>query len=448
MPTLLERRYCRQHLHCVRHITLDPKGRGVVRIHMLPPREDNDNAPFLLLLNGSKLVPLNLSWAILLASFMDKLEPFAGLEISESDWRSMAAGAVAETRKVYPFTPRQQLADDLETMITSLVAIARGQEPEAEIAPLSLGEYAREMTAPHRMDLMISAMTRGGQWHCNQKCLHCYAAGQPLSDTAELTTAQWKQVLDTLRRIGVPQVTFTGGEPTLRADLVELVDAAQWFVSRLNTNGRLLTPELCRQLCEASLDSVQVTLYSADPAIHNALVGAAGFDDTVAGIRSAVAAGRTARSRETAAPPCPAPSRSPRRSTAASPPPRGPCPPARSAPPASPHGESAGETAGASPPPARRRSAHSPACGPYRSRVARETSPRYTRRYPSSHSTSPYTALAAVPNTITGPATVNILTAVPVISPSARKSMAGEATALAKPVMGTSVPAPAYRASR
>ena len=291
MPTLLERRYCRQHLHCVRHITLDPKGRGVVRIHMIPPRDEADNAPFLLLLNGSKLVPLNLSWAILLASFMDKLEPFAGLEISESDWRSMAAGAVAETRKVYPFTPRQRLADDLETMITSLVAIARGQEPEAEIAPLSLGEYAREMTAPHRMDLMISAMTRGGQWHCNQKCLHCYAAGQPLSDTAELTTSQWKQVLDTLRRIGVPQVTFTGGEPTLRADLVELVDAAQWFVSRLNTNGRLLTPELCRQLCEASLDSVQVTLYSADPAIHNALVGAAGFDDTVAGIRSAVAAG-------------------------------------------------------------------------------------------------------------------------------------------------------------
>ena len=291
MPTPLERRYCRHHLHCVRHITLDPKGRGVVRIHMMPPRDEAENAPYLLLLNGSKLVPLNLSWAILLANFMDRLEPFAGLEISESDWRSMAAGAVAETRKVYPLTPRQQLADDLETMITSLVAIARGQEPEAEIAPLSLGEYAREMTAPHRMDLMVSAMTQGGQWHCNQKCLHCYAAGQPLSDTAELTTAQWKQVLDTLRRIGVPQVTFTGGEPTLRSDLVELVDAAQWFVTRLNTNGRLLTPELCRRLYEASLDSVQVTLYSADPSIHNALVGAAGFDDTVAGIRSAVASG-------------------------------------------------------------------------------------------------------------------------------------------------------------
>ena len=53
-----------------------------------------------------------------------------------------------------------------------------------------------------------------------------------------------------------------------------------------------------------------------------------------------------------------------------------------------------------------------------------------------------------MPNTITGPATVNIFTAVPVISPSARKSIAGEATALANPVMGTNVPAPAYRASR
>ena len=291
MATLLERRYRRRHLECVRHITLDPKGRGVLRIHMIPPRQDADNAPFLLLLNGSRLVPLNLSWAILLANFMDRLEPFTGVEIAESDWTAMAAGAVAETHKTYPFTSKERLSDDLATMIRSLVAIARGQEPEAEVAPLTLGEYAPEMTAPHRMDLMVSAMTRGGVWHCNQKCLHCYAAGQPLSDTPELTTAQWKEILAKLRAANVPQVTFTGGEPTLRADLVELVDAAQWFVTRLNTNGRLLTPELCRRLYDASLDSVQVTLYSHDPAIHNALVGAEGFDDTVTGIKNAVAAG-------------------------------------------------------------------------------------------------------------------------------------------------------------
>ena len=222
---------------------------------------------------------------------MDRLEPFAGLEINESDWHAMADAAVAETHKTYPFTKKTELAEDLSLMLTSLVAIARGQEPEAEVGVLSLGDYAAEMTAPHRMDLMLSAMRKDGAWHCNQKCLHCYAAGQSLADAPELSTQQWLDILRRLRSANIPQVTFTGGEPTLRADLVELVDAAQWFVTRLNTNGQLLTPELCAKLYDASLDSVQVTLYSADPAIHNTLVGADGFEKTVQGIRNAVAAG-------------------------------------------------------------------------------------------------------------------------------------------------------------
>ena len=129
MSTMLERRYRRQHLNCVRHITLDPKGRGVVRIHMIPPREDAENAPFLLLLNGSKLVPLNLSWAILLANFMDQLEPWSGREIGEQDWQSMLLAAVKATRRTYPGTGKAVLLGDLELMLRSIVAIARGQEP-------------------------------------------------------------------------------------------------------------------------------------------------------------------------------------------------------------------------------------------------------------------------------------------------------------------------------
>ena len=216
MSTMLERRYRRQHLNCVRHITLDPKGRGVVRIHMIPPREDAENAPFLLLLNGSKLVPLNLSWAILLSCFMDRLEPFAGLEITESDWNAMAAGAVARTHKVYPFTSKERLAEDLQIMIESLVAIARGQEPEAEVAPLTLGEYAPEMTAPHRMDLMVSAMTRDGAWHCNQKCLHCYAAGLSVSVNTPLCSLNtaYDETLRFVHGLGVRYVTCSGLIPS------------------------------------------------------------------------------------------------------------------------------------------------------------------------------------------------------------------------------------------
>ncbi len=289
--TWREKRYRRAHLSCVRHITLDPKGPGVVRIHMIPPRTESPEDPFLLLLNGAQLVPLTLSWAVLLANFMDRLEPFSGCEISEEDWAGMVRGAVDETHRTYPRTDRALLQEDLELMLRSLVAIAQGREPDVAVGALTLGEYADKMSAPHRMDLMVSAMTRGGAWHCNQKCLHCYAAGQPMGESRELTTAEWKDVLARLRAANIPQVTFTGGEPTLRGDLVELVDAAQWFVTRLNTNGRLLTPQLCRALAEASLDSVQVTLYAADAAAHNALVGAPGFDETVRGIRNAVDAG-------------------------------------------------------------------------------------------------------------------------------------------------------------
>lgn len=289
--TWREKRYRRAHLSCARHITLDPKGPGVVRIHMIPPRTESPEDPFLLLLNGAQLVPLTLSWAVLLANFMDRLEPFSGCEISEEDWAGMVRGAVDETHRTYPRTDRALLQEDLELMLRSLVAIAQGREPDVAVGALTLGEYADKMSAPHRIDLMVSAMTRGGAWHCNQKCLHCYAAGQPMGESRELTTAEWKDVLARLRAANIPQVTFTGGEPTLRGDLVELVDAAQWFVTRLNTNGRLLTPQLCRALAEASLDSVQVTLYAADAEAHNALVGAPGFDETVRGIRNAVDAG-------------------------------------------------------------------------------------------------------------------------------------------------------------
>lgn len=289
--TRRERRFWDEHLRRVRHITLDPHGPGVVRIHMIPPRSENPEEPFLLLLNGAQLIPLNLSWAVLLSCFMDELQQYSGQELQESDWQSMADAAVRTTHRVYPVTPLRRLREDLQVMLDSLLAIARGQEPETEIAPLSLGEYAPCMTAPHRMDLMVSAMTQNGAWHCNQRCLHCYAAGQTLSDAEELTTEQWEEVLQKLRKANIPQVTFTGGEPTLRPDLPRLVQTASWFVTRLNTNGRLLSAELCKALYEASLDSVQVTLYAADAKAHNALVGVPGFADTVQGIRNAVEAG-------------------------------------------------------------------------------------------------------------------------------------------------------------
>jgi len=147
------------------------------------------------------------------------------------------------------------------------------------------------MRAPHRMDLMVSAMTRGGVWNCNQQCVHCYAAGQGCAEEPELGTEDWKTIIDRCRAACIPQLTFTGGEPTMRSDLIELIDHAGWFITRLNTNGVRLTADYCARLRGASLDSAQITLYAADEAVHNTLVGAAHWRDTAAGIENALAAG-------------------------------------------------------------------------------------------------------------------------------------------------------------
>lgn len=292
LVSLRELSFRLKHLRQVRHITLDPKGPGVVRLHMVPPKAlFNQAAPFLVIVNGYDLLPLNFSWAVSLACLIDALEPYAGQELAAEAWQQVVETAVKQVRRVYPRVKEHMIREELLGMLTDFIELASGREPLHEIAPLSLGEYAPQMTAPHRMDLMVSAMTKNGSWNCNLKCLHCYAAGQPGSDEAELSTAQWKQVLKKLQAAGVPQITFTGGEPTLRKDLVQLVESANWFVTRLNTNGRLLTPELCSELYAASLDSIQITLYSANEAEHNALVGANGFADTVAGIQNALAAG-------------------------------------------------------------------------------------------------------------------------------------------------------------
>ena len=286
-----ERAFLRGHLNRVRHVTLDPDGPGVVRIHLIPCTKPDRDTPFVAILNGQDILPLNLSWAILLTNLIEALQPHAGTELKDADWSAINAQAVAATRKIYRKTEPLQIESDLQLMLDTLIAVAQGKEPPLHIQPISLAQYAPRMAAPHRMDLMISTMVKDNAWHCNHKCLHCYAANQPLSAVPEMDTDQWLAVIEKCRSIGIPQLTFTGGEPTLRQDLVKLVQAAQWFVTRLNTNGRMLTSALCKDLRAASLDAVQITFYSADEAVHNELVGVDGYTDTVNGIKNALAAG-------------------------------------------------------------------------------------------------------------------------------------------------------------
>jgi len=271
--------------------TLNPEGPGVIRIHLIPPKAGEDIVPSVALINGSDILPINTLWAILLAEMIRNTNQYDGQPLSEQLIAQILEKSAEKVKELVPFYPSSLIKKDLNTLYTTIRQIAFREPVTTEIKYISIGEYADCMRAPHRMDLLVSAMTKDGHWNCNQKCIHCYAAGQRYAEETELSTDQWKRILDRLRDFGIPQVTFTGGEPTMREDLFELLHYARWFITRVNTNGIRLTGEYCRALREAELDSVQITLYSTDGSIHNHLVGVAQFDQTYAGIRNALDAG-------------------------------------------------------------------------------------------------------------------------------------------------------------
>ncbi len=275
------------------HCTFNPGGPGVVRIHLVPPKfKLFGQTPYVVILNGYYVLPIGPSYAAILAEFIREVNEFDGKPMTEEDEAGVIARTIKTVSRLYPSVPREEIELDLDEVLDVIFTVARGEMPEAHIERLSIHAYAKNMTAPHRIDLMISAMTdTEGRWKCNQKCTFCYAAGQDKSSASELTTHEWKRIIDKLWEARVPMVTFTGGEPTQREDLCELVGHAKKFVTRVNTNGVLVTEKLAERLYDAGLDSMQVTLYSYDPEIHNSLVGAGRFVDTVAGIKNALAAG-------------------------------------------------------------------------------------------------------------------------------------------------------------
>ncbi|MHA1399125.1 MAG: PqqD family peptide modification chaperone [Candidatus Heimdallarchaeaceae archaeon] len=191
---------------------------------------------------------------------------------------------IKEMRKKYR-APVEQLRSDLATLKQSINDIMN----EPDIDPVQrLSQDIRsikktQFSAPLRMDLALT-------YNCNNKCTKCYV--EESREIKELTTKQWKEVLDKLWDIGIPHVTFTGGEPTLRKDLVELVEYAEdlGIVTGLITNGRKLKDKkLVDDLVTAGIDHFQITLESHDEEIHDKMCGAKGaWKDTVEGIKNVI----------------------------------------------------------------------------------------------------------------------------------------------------------------
>ena len=105
---------------------------------------------------------------------------------------------------------------------------------------------------------------------CNERCVHCYRV---IEDRRELSTSELKALLADLAKAGALYLTFSGGEIFLRPDLFELIAEAKRlrFDLRLKTNALLLTAARARRLRELGVRQVDVSIYSAEPAVHDAV---------------------------------------------------------------------------------------------------------------------------------------------------------------------------------
>jgi len=107
-------------------------------------------------------------------------------------------------------------------------------------------------------------------YRCNERCIHCYLDHE---DYGEMTTAEVRAALDQLAAAGALFLTFSGGEIFLRKDLFELLQYARklHFDLSLKTNALLVNEERAAQLRTVGVRRIQISVYSADPAVHDAI---------------------------------------------------------------------------------------------------------------------------------------------------------------------------------
>ena len=227
------------------------------------------NGQGVMVINGDRILHLNHSATALAYFFM--------LGLPENE-------AVKKIRTMYRVTAETAKAD-YEKLVYAISTLAQ----TSKIDPVSFLEiekmepFSYQYSAPLRMDLALT-------FRCQNDCVHCYAGGP--HKTPELTTTQWRSIIDKLSEIGVFILTFTGGEPTLREDLPELLLYAQnkGIVTGLITNGRRLKDKAYVAALEKSgLDFVQITFESHKPQIHDTMTNEKGsWKETLAGVRNAV----------------------------------------------------------------------------------------------------------------------------------------------------------------
>ena len=126
---------------------------------------------------------------------------------------------------------------------------------------------------------------------CNLSCVHCYIsmpATDSLARKTELTCREFCNLIDQIVDEGCFWLLFTGGEPFIRKDFLDIYSHAKkrGLLISLFTNGTFITPEIADYLSSWKPLSIEITLYGRTQATYEKVTGIKGsYDRCIRGIR-------------------------------------------------------------------------------------------------------------------------------------------------------------------
>ncbi len=195
---------------------------------------------------------------------------------------------VAQVASRYGAEP-DRVREDLRNLLTSVAALLNDNICAAPaIRQTPYGTHHRDLPV-----LSEIALT----YDCQNRCTFCYADAPHRGRLVkQMTTEQVRLIIDRIYdEAHCPTVSFTGGEPTLRQDLPELVSYAKSKGMRVNliTNGiRCADVDFVSSLAGAGLDSAQVSIEGGSALVHDAITQHPGsWDRSVQAVQNLRAAG-------------------------------------------------------------------------------------------------------------------------------------------------------------
>jgi len=127
---------------------------------------------------------------------------------------------------------------------------------------------------------------------CNLSCIYCHREGEK-SPKEQMSVEEIAEIIRVAATVGIRSVKFTGGEPLLRKDIIDIVRSVPpGMESSMTTNGTLLS-EYAQDLKAAGLKRVNVSVDSINPETYKKITGRDDLGKVLAGVKAALDAGLT-----------------------------------------------------------------------------------------------------------------------------------------------------------